>query len=213
MKERLEGEADFIQFVSHSILEDLSELEPRDLIPDWCIAADSSLHYVPMELQEKMTIAFYRGYISVVGAILEVLVQEANDSSCVPTTSAINARLEPYPAYVHSFFDAGGQITYAVEALVNRAYEKSPEGSEYRRKPALQEEEAEFEKDTQELPRCVHDLDFTLLRTRLGLELEGHGPHWFFLTDDEDSDEAEEDEEAVYVGQQSDVVTAEKKAT
>jgi hypothetical protein len=180
----------------------LTELAEDDLIPDWCIVGDTSLHYIPMDFQQTMTVAFYKAYMQVIETMLQVMIQDANDKSCIPTVDAITAQLGLPNAAVQPYFDSGGEIAFAMEALVDRAYEKSPEGSEYRRKPSLQEEEVEFENETEDLPRCVHDLDFTLVRTKLGLPSEGKGPHWFFLTDDEDSDEGD-NEEDVYVGQQS----------
>lgn len=192
------------------ILEDLVDLAPHDLVPDWCIVGDSAMHYIPLDFQEKMTVSFYKAYILVIEAMHQVLMREAADASCIPTADAITAQLESSDADATAYFDAGGKMTFVLEALVDRAYEKSPEGPEHRRKPDLQEEEREFELQTEELPRCVHDLDFTLVRTKLGLPAQGTGPHWFFLTDDEDSDtsSSEDEEEAVYVGLQSDAVVA-----
>lgn len=166
-----------------------------------------------------MTLAFYRGYSLVVEALLQILLRDVDDNSCIPTIDAIKARLDlsktqnqdantPDPtcemdsADIQTYFDTGGQIDFALEALVDRAYERSPEGPEYGRKPMFQEEERDFEKEIQELPHCVHDLDFTLVRVRLGLSPQSNGPHWFFLTDDEDS-EGDEEDEVIYEGQQA----------
>ncbi|KAI0687092.1 hypothetical protein BC835DRAFT_1377736 [Cytidiella melzeri] len=147
-----------------------------------------------------MTLAFYQAYTHVLEAMLQVILKESGDDApCIPTADAIAAQLGSSNAFAQPFFDAGGEITFALEALVDRAYEKSPEGPEYDRKPELREEESEFEIETQELPRCSHDLDFTLVRTKLGLPPQGKGPHWFFLTDDEDS-EGEEENDDLYVG-------------
>lgn len=153
----------------------------------------------------KMTLAFYQAYTHVVEAMLQALLNEADDASCIPTVDAISAHLGSSNADAKPFFDAGGEIVFALEALVDRAYEKSPEGPEYGRKLALREEELEFENEIQDLPECAHDLNFTLVRTKLGLPPQGRGPHWFFLTDSEDgeSSEDEESDEAVYTGQRA----------
>lgn len=200
--------------------EDLTELQPDELIPDWVIASDTSLHYIPMNFQQKMTMSFYKAYVHVIETILLVFYHDqadedtssgtdTTDTQCIPTVDAITHQLGPENADTQAFFDAGGEITFALEALVDRAYEKSPEGPEYARKADLREEEEEFENETQELPRCVHDLDFGLVRVRLGLPERGKGPHWFFLTDDEDSEgegDEEEEGEAVYVGKEAEGV-------
>ncbi|KAI0090613.1 hypothetical protein BDY19DRAFT_992048 [Irpex rosettiformis] len=210
MKERLEGEVDFLRFVSNTILEeDLTDLGPNELIPDWCIFGDTSLHYIPTEFQQKMTLSFYKAYMRVIEAIHLILLQDTADASCIPTHSAIESQLGLANAETQPFFDAGGEIMFALEALVDRAYEKSPEGPEYGRKAELREEEEEFENETMELPRCRNDLDFKLVRTRLGLPPQGKGPCWFFLTDDEDSEEEEEGEyEAVNPGNQAESASA-----
>lgn len=209
------AEADFLRYVSVSLLEDLSGLPADEVLPDWIIAADTALHYIPMELHTKMSPAFYRGYVLVIEAIYQILLQESSDAACIPTPAAITARIqgakeEPKESPtalsaediedINKFFAAGGKVEFALEALTDRAIEKSPEGSEYRRKVALQEEEEEFEKEMNDIPMCMNDLNFAFVRTKLGLRAHGIGPHWFFLTDSEEDDDFEEDEgeEVVY---------------
>ncbi|KIP01972.1 hypothetical protein PHLGIDRAFT_32363 [Phlebiopsis gigantea 11061_1 CR5-6] len=215
MKERLEVEANFLRYVSNSLLEDLSGLPADEVLPDWIIAADTALHYIPMELHTKMSPAFYRGYVMVIEAIYYILLQEPLDVACIPTPAAITARIqeakeEPKESPtalgaediedINKFFAAGGRVEFALEALTDRAMEKSPEGSEYRRKTELREEEEEFEKEVDDIPMCMNDLNFAFVRTRLGLPAHSIGPHWFFLTDSEEEDEFEGDdgEEVVY---------------
>lgn len=208
------GEADFLRYVSNSLLEDLSGLPADEVLPDWVIAADTALHYIPMELHTKMSPAFYRGYVLVIEAMHQILLREPSHAACIPTPAAITARIqeakeEPKDSPtalspedvedINRFFAAGGKVEFALEALTDRAMEKSPVGSEYRRKTVLQEEEEEFEREVNDIPRCVNDLNFGYVRTKLGLPAHGVGPHWFFLTDSEEEDDfEEEDDEVVY---------------
>ena len=59
------------------------------------------------------------------------------------------------------------------------------------------------------LPRCEkNDLNFGLVREKLGISREKLGPYWYFLTDSEgedgeDDDDDGDEEEAVYEGAQS----------
>ena len=144
-----------------------------------------------------MTLSFYKAYTIVIEAVLLILIQDTTTASCIPTVSTVQTHLGLPPNVElesKAFFDAGGEIAFALEALVDRAYEKSPEGGEYRRKAALRREEEDFESEVVELPRCRYDLDFGLVRMRLGLSAQGKGPCWFFLTDDEDSEDDDDDE-------------------
>lgn len=207
------AEAEFQFYVSWQLLEDLLEVAEDEVIPDWYIATNDALHYLPMELHLKMTPGFYRGYLLAIEAATRILRREQFDRTSIPTPAAIQARLDPIAAYVpdsaqarlsgeaqeadalRAFFGAGGKLEFALEALTDRAMEKSPEGAEFRRRVAWQEEEEEFEEDNHLLPQCAHDLDFELVRTHLGLPAKSIGPHWFFLTDDSESDEGNEEDE------------------
>lgn len=218
----LAGEGDFIRYISISLLSDLaSELPESEVLPDWVIAADPSLHFIPMELHTKMSPAFYRGYVNVVDIMVQILQRDAADATaCVPTPDAITARLRELCREasegsgkasalttddvedVETFFHAGGKAEFALEALTDRAMEKSPEGTEYARRPALREEEEEFAGEVGELPVCANDLDFELVRKGLGLPPHFVGPHWFFLTDSESEDDSD-DREIASTGQQA----------
>lgn len=213
------GEADFLRYVSISLLEDLEGLPEDEVIPDWVIASDTTLHYIPMELHTKMSPSFYRGHVMVVEAMYQILLRDSSDAACIPTPTAITARIqeacreareEPQKSErtlsleevedINTFFAAGGKAEFALEALTDRAMEKSPEGSEYRRKAEMQQEEEEFEREVRDIPMCLNDLNFAFVRTKLGLPAQSIGPHWFFLTDSEEEDDLEENEgeEAVY---------------
>ena len=220
-------ESDYIRHGSLALLDDLDGLPEDEVIPDWVIAADDMLHYIPMELHTKMNPAFYRGFALVFDAMAQVLSRDATDPRCIPTPAAIAARLRelsvsrdvpstptaatgalptppPSPGSamseldaqdVERFFAAGGKPEFALEALTDRAMEKSPEGTEYRRRRMWQEDEALFQDEVSALPACDNDLDFELVRFKLGLQPTGIGPHWFFLTDSSDEGEDEDDED------------------
>ncbi|GJE91331.1 hypothetical protein PsYK624_074800 [Phanerochaete sordida] len=221
MKERLEGEGDFLRYVSISLLSDLGGLPEDEVLPDWVIAEDPSLHFIPMELHTKMSPAFYRGYAVVVDVMVQILQRPAGAAAgCVPTPTAIEARLRELCTAarksggkaaaltpddvedVEAFLHAGGEAEFALEALTDRAMEKSPAGSEFLRRPAIRVQEEELAGEVGELPVCANDLDFELVRKRLGLPPHFIGPHWFFLTDSESEDDIDgDDSEDVYAGQ------------
>ncbi|KAJ3487283.1 hypothetical protein NLI96_g3631 [Meripilus lineatus] len=186
-----------------------------------------------MELHVKMTPTFYHGYILILEAILQIILKdpesEADNHTVIPTVTAVTQRLEsikesarhPDPATseeskantatqsqcIQAYLSSGGKVEFALDALTDSVYEKSPVGSWYSRRQYLKEEEAEFEKEVADLPRCENDLDIGVVRVKLGIPRERKGPHWFFLTDSE-SDEYDEDDdengETVYEGTRSD---------
>lgn len=200
------------------------------------IGADTSLHYVPTALHDKMTPHFYHGYICVIQSILRILLTDPTSNSLpLPTLDAVTSYLanvdeeaknggnSNYKAaiqseLIHAHLDQGGKIEYALDAITHLAYEKSPIGSLYSRNNDTQEENAALEKeaDDAELPTCENDLNFELVRTKLGLPVSWEGPHWFFLTDLSDSDEEDEEgEEVLYEGvkdeEKSEEETSEEK--
>ena len=233
-----------MHYVSESLQEDAARDLPADEpIPEWCIAADPSLQYVPKDLYSRTTPSFYRGYVLVMENIMQILmsgpgeevqstdgnektVEPHTQSSSVPTVSAVSALIKLLQNQavglseslgsakpkafcddgdaIRSFLDAGGKVEYALEAIIDRAQEKSPVGSEYQRDASVREEEADFENEIRELPQCVHDLDFDLVREKLGLP-KRTGPSWYFISDEESADDDEEPagDEVVYEGTQS----------
>lgn len=185
-----------------------------------------------MDLHPKMTPAFYHGYILLLEAILHIILKdpesESDNPSVIPTISVVSKRLidiqdaaanlkqgednETQSATateaqcIQAYLSSGGKVDFGLDALTDSAFEKSPDGSLYRRQQYLQEEEAEFEKVVADLPRCENDLDFGLVREKLGISRERLGPYWFFLTDSEGEDDEEDTgdgEETVYEGVRS----------
>ncbi len=187
------------------------------------------MHYIPMDLHPKMTPAFHHGYILVLEAIFHIILKDPTESdttSVIPTISTVTQRLqETQEAASHPdqssdeetktntaiesqciqiYLDSGGKVDYALDALTDLAFEKSPAGTLYHQEELLRQEDAEFEKEVAALPRCENDSDFGLVREKLGISRDRIGPHWYFLTDSEGEDgEEDEDwdgEEAVYEG-------------
>ncbi|KAL4252405.1 hypothetical protein ABKN59_004858 [Abortiporus biennis] len=256
MKERLEGEAEFLHFTASELALDLDDdalIPESGTLSEIAVASDASLHYIPMELHPKMTPAFYHGYIIVLQSILQVLLYEPESDDIedlrktIPTVGLVEEKLKRIQeaaaesekekgegkakegetneeeetstildptsdisitsaeaSLLSEYFSSGGQITFALDAITDLASEKSPEGSLYRRNQYLQEEEEEFVKEVIDLPKCANDLDFELVREKLGLRRGKLGPYWFFLTDSEDEEEEGADErdgvEVLYEG-------------
>jgi len=228
-------------------IEDDPDILQGGILSEVIIGADVTLHYIPMELHEKMTATFYQGYIFVILTVLRLFLRggdhdddnaEDDDPSHqneeeeeeegkgvqpqseYPTVDSVTSHLaeiqaaaahdpsasddtKTEAAMISEYLDAGGKAEYALEAIVDNAWEKSPEGTEYTRFPHIREQEEENEKDREWMPKCANDLNFKLVRTKLGLAPERRGPYWFFLTDLEDGDEDDEDEdgnERLYTG-------------
>ncbi|TCD65578.1 hypothetical protein EIP91_002499 [Steccherinum ochraceum] len=245
MKDRLEAEADYLQFASLDLARDLEvneddepvdpedvPLTPEGLLTTQYISADATLHYIPQALYERMTPAFLHGYIVVLQAALHILVEDfAQGVACVPTVEALSARVDKILSgelssqlsssskksggegdeeagetkltaadvtVLKTYLDAGGKVDYALDAITHLAFESSPVGDQYRLHQHVREEEADFVKEIAKLPECQNDLAFKLVRSKLGLDEENAGPHWFFLSDDEGEDEG--GEEALYEG-------------
>ena len=225
------GEVDFMHDVSTSLQEDLARDFPADeAMPEWCIAADPALQYIPKDIYQKMTPQFYRGFALALENIMQILVlkapkavQDAEEaggktsghpatSFNIPTVAAVSERLQllqdqasaldeklgsDKPSAfcddskaIRFFLDAGGKVEHALEALIDQTQEKSPIGSLYKRKAFVRDEEDDFQDDVRELPECAHDLEFDLVREKVGLK-EKEGPYWYFLSDDEDADDDE----------------------
>lgn len=235
MKDRLEAEADFLQFAALDLAADLETdeenvLTPEGLLTEQYVTSDTSLHYIPTSLYEHMTPAFLHGYIVVIQTALQILLEDfSKGEGCVPTLDAASKRVADIRAgkvksfsssndkdseekedsedatkaaditVLTTYLNAGGQVAYALDAITDSAFEKSPAGGQYHRHKHVREEEADFAREVGNLPECENDLAFKLVRAKLGLMEEAAGPHWIFLSDDEgESEDVEED--ALYEG-------------
>ncbi|KAK7691617.1 hypothetical protein QCA50_005016 [Cerrena zonata] len=210
------------------------EILENGFLTDSFVHADDALHYIPMNLHENMTPFFYHGYVSVIQSILKIFLRNPTGPSELSPVPSVEVVLKHFAEideeakkgedeapmaviqsdYIHSYTDVGGKVQYALEAIIELARETSPKGRRYIDNPEVQEQNADFEKaaDEEGLPKCENDLNFEIVRTKLGLPAQSAGPQWFFLTDfDSDSDsyaeteivgdsEDDESEEAVYEG-------------
>lgn len=216
----LAGVAWNLQVTSASLLEDIMRVVPdTELLPEWCIASDVSLQYIPTDLRAQMTPRFWRGNMVVTEAVLRFFVCKMPpplvDPNATPvlTLAALKEYLEgeqvkteifnpPLSVTFQNYLSSGGRLTFALEALLDRAETASSIGAEYRRKPSVRAEEEALAQELAALPACVHDLDFELVRRKMGLPAESLGPCWIFLSDSEGEDDSDEDddEEFVYTG-------------
>lgn len=201
------------------------DVAENGFLPDSFVHADDALHYIPMDLHENMTPFFYHGYVSVIQSILKIFLRDPTGPPELSPIPSIDVILKHFAEideeakkgedgapmaviqsdYLHAYLDEGGKVQYALEAIIELARETSPRGRRYIDNEEVQEQNAEFEKaaDSENLPKCQNDLNFEIVRTKLGLPAQSAGPQWFFLTDfdsDSDDSEDEESEEAVYEG-------------
>ena len=182
-----------------------------------------------MDLHEEMTPFFYHGYVSVIQSILKIFLRDPTSPSGLSPIPSVDAVLKYFAEideeakkgdteapmaviqsdYLHAYLDQGGKVQYALEAIIELARESSPKGRRYIDNEEVKKQNAELDKaaDEENLPKCENDLNFGIVRTKLGLPVQSAGPQWFFLADfdsdsddSNDSEEEEYDEEAVYEG-------------
>ena len=145
--------------------------------------------------------AVCRGYIAVFKIIMDLLPDDdIPEPQSFPDVAAVSARLAPFSkpsstpdaagpdtkssnkdaegnsaSELAAFLGGGGLATHALDCIVDRAREEfAPRGSEY---------DAECEYIDQVLeggggaprPKCANDLDFALVRARLGLPADTLG--------------------------------------
>ncbi|KAI0628912.1 hypothetical protein C8Q77DRAFT_1067158 [Trametes polyzona] len=139
--------------------------------------------------------AIYRGYIAVFEVVKDLatssLAEEEEDKPWgFPTVSALSKRLselrEPSAesesdssssisaaarAHLGAYLDAGGSAAHALDCIVDRAREElSPLGRQYDAEKAYID--AVLDRGG---PACANDLDFALVRARLGLSVDSGG--------------------------------------
>ncbi|EJF57984.1 hypothetical protein BD309DRAFT_957281 [Dichomitus squalens] len=162
---------------------------------------DNSVYYLPLEVRHKIGPstqsgdAVYRGYIAVFEAIKDLLSEERKDFPTVATVSAKlaelrdseDASLKP----IAVFLDNGGKAEYALDCIVDRAREElTPLGRLYDAETQYIDAVLDGEENHE---KCANDLDFGLVREKLGLSVESLGA---LPDDDEDSrDPVSDDEE------------------
>ncbi|OSC96847.1 hypothetical protein PYCCODRAFT_1440742 [Trametes coccinea BRFM310] len=148
--------------------------------------------------------AIYRGYIAVFKVIKDMVAESYEDSndtpSSFPTVWDVDKRLaelrseaaakdaatsaDAHPPatlsaktreHLAAYLDNGGTAEYALDCIVDRAREElSPLGKLYDADQRYIDAVLDGE-DGEERPECPNDLDFALVRVRLGLPLETRG--------------------------------------
>ena len=141
--------------------------------------------------------AVYRGYIAVFKVIKDLIIEERKD---FPTVSTVSAKLsearsegaEVASKHIAAYLDNGGKADYALDCIVDRAREElSPLGREYDAEREYIDAVLEGT-DGRRRPECANDLDFALVRARLGLPADTLG---VVPEDEEDSRDPESDDE------------------
>lgn len=102
-------------------------------------------------------------------------------------------------AVLKTYVQAGGKVSYALNAIIDNARRGSPVGEEYTSDEKARQAEEDYAKEVAHLPECANDFAFDLVREKLGLSREEKGPYWYFFVDEE-GDEEEDDEAAEYEG-------------
>ena len=170
---------------------------------------DASVHYLPAEVRAKIGPSalsedspegdtVYRGYVAVFKAVKD-LIDGEDAGSHFPSVSTLSARLselresseDESSQYIAAYLDNGGKAEYALDCIVDRAREElSPLGRKYNAEQQYIDEVLESE---QSHAPCANDLDFALVRAKLGLPVETLG----VVPDDEaDSRDPPSDDEA-----------------
>ena len=191
------------------------------------IRTETPLRYIPKDLRPMMTPEFYHGYILVLEVISNFIKRASQKeseeiSAVMPTVPDIMKVLDKFlkppvkfkedgkggkktkkkpsrlSRYVQAYFSSGGKVEFGLDAMIDYAFEKSPDGTLYQSDKAFQEAEAEWGERLTRLgyPWCENDMDFGLVREKLGLPREKLGPYWtqwVFDVDPEDDDSEEDD--------------------
>lgn len=134
---------------------------------------------LPKSLRTGITATFYDAYQSVFDTVSNL----CTDPKGIPTKEAV-FDASRFTAY--AYYTRGGRAEYALEAVLGFAQDQSPIG------------DGEFEtyadeiKGWTELPKCVNDLEFGIVRVMLGLPKDAP-PDGISDGDAEMDDEDEDD--------------------
>ncbi|KAF8066500.1 ankyrin repeat family protein [Lyophyllum atratum] len=164
-------------------MEIYSGFESRVAHPD--PLALCGIGYIPSHLHQYVFKTFYVGYQSVFDTILTVLAK-----TDLPLSKDVISQRILGAEGVTFFFNKGGKIEYALDAVTDSAREQSPLGD------STFEETFEDHEEYAPLPTCDNDLEFDLVRRMIGLDPKLRwGPyydeekvHWGDDSEDEDDD-------------------------
>jgi len=116
---------------------------------------------IPEQVRANMTKTFYFGFINLFKALTIVLrdvnkaptISDVRDLACRDTSAAF-------------YFGKGGKVEYAIDALVDSTEEASSliDGTF----EELYEDENETDDSFRRLPKCANDLEFGLVKRKMG---------------------------------------------
>ncbi|TFK80511.1 hypothetical protein K466DRAFT_532867 [Polyporus arcularius HHB13444] len=195
MRERLEYSTELRYELSKSLLrtqdgvpDDITSVLPIDYAH-----IDTSVHYLPAAVRTKIGPSapsedspagdtVYRGYVAVFKVIKDLIDGEDADRDGFPSVSTISDRLsklrdasgDSSARLIAAYMDNGGLAEYALDCIVDRAREElSPLGRHY--DAENQYIDAVLESEWENHAACANDLDFPLVRVKLGLSAETLG--------------------------------------
>ena len=155
---------------------------------------DNSVHYLPAEVRAKIGPSapsedapagdtVYRGYVAVFKVIMDIVQGGGAEHKDFPTVSIVSDRLsklrdatdasDASAKHIAAYLDNGGKAEYALDCIVDRAREElSPLGRLYDAEKQYIDAVLDGEEKHAE---CPNDLDFALVREKLGLPAETLG--------------------------------------
>ncbi|KAK0461730.1 ankyrin repeat family protein [Desarmillaria tabescens] len=171
----------------------LEYFTPRQAIDIHTLLLVVASDYLPQQLHSSLYKTFYAGYISIFGALYNLL----ENSSASFSLDIVN-QVARNDFSADFYFQRGGKVEYALDAITDSALNQSLLGDG--------EFHAVFDddKDYRALPKCANDLEFQLVRDMLGLTADRPwGPYSShrnrdpseMYVDSEDSEEDEDDSE------------------
>ena len=116
---------------------------------------------IPERVRANMTKTFYLGFINVFKA-LNIVLRDVNKAPTISDVQALAYR-DTSAAF---YFGKGGKVEYAIDALVNSTEEVSSliDGTF----EELYEDENETDDSFRRLPKCANDLEFGLVKRKMG---------------------------------------------
>lgn len=131
------------------------------------------MEFIPPSLHYAVDGSFYSQYCDVLKNIGDSL---SIPPLCAPTPANIRTRMGPRILF---YLLRGGLVEYALDYVTNWAEDQSPEG-DGTFDEAAEHPDPNFQiyPEWADLPNCANDLDFRLVRERLGLGItENWGPY------------------------------------
>jgi hypothetical protein len=151
---------------------------------------EMALNFLPTSLHHSVTKTFFEGYCMSFSAIVHVLQRPATDLDSIPFPSTViesmvpphDATLRLHEGYftscaIEQFFSKGGLPDFAIDYILDFTQMQSPLGDgiwDAEMEASCEDDESiEYPR----LPKCPNDINFRLVRERLGLSPTANGPH------------------------------------